>query len=87
MRNVIGLLTGHCPLRRHITITGVKNDPTCRDCHDDEEAAVHILYECEAYSAYRFEHLGRHLLEPWELHDIPVYCLLNFASATGLFQV
>ena len=53
--------------------------------HDDEEMAVHILCECEAYSTYRFEHLCRHLLEPWKLHDIPVRCLLNFASATGLF--
>ena len=66
---------------------GVKNDPTCRGCHDDEETAVHILCECEADSAYRFEHIGRHLLEPWEMHDIPVCCLLNFVSATGLFQV
>ena len=64
---------------------GVKNGPTYRGCYDDEETAVHILCECEAYSVYRFERLGWHLLEPWELHDIPVRCLLNFASATGLF--
>ena len=64
---------------------GVKNDPTCRGCHDDEETAVHILCECDAYSAHRFKHLGRDLLEPWKLHDISVRCLLNFASATGLF--
>ena len=85
VRKVVGLLTGHCPLRRHLTIMGVKNDPICRGCYGSEETAVHVLCECEAYSAYRFEHLGRHLLEPWELHDIPVRCLLNFASATGLF--
>ena len=84
MRKVIGLLAGHCPLRRHFTIMGVKIDPSCRGCHD-EERAVHILCECKAYSAYKFEHLGRHLLEPWELHDIPVRCLLNFPSAAGLF--
>ena len=43
---------------------GVKNDPPCRGCHDDKEMAVHILCECEAYSAYRCEHLGQNLLEP-----------------------
>ena len=64
---------------------GVKNDPTCRGCYDNEETVVHILCECEAYSAYRFEHLGQHLLEPRELHDIPVCCLLNFTSAPALF--
>ena len=56
-------------------------------CHDDEEMAVHILYECQAYSAYRLEHLGWHLLEPWKLHDIPVHRLLNSASAASLFSV
>ena len=45
---------------------GVKNDPTSRGCHNEEEMAVYILCECEAYSVYRIEHLGRHLLEPWE---------------------
>ena len=63
----------------------VNNGPTCRDCYDSEETAVHILHKCEAYFVYRFENLGRHVLEPWELHDIPVHCLLNFASGTGLF--
>ena len=65
----------------------VKNDPTYRGCYDNKEMAVNILCECEAYSAYRSEHLGQHLLESWELHGIHVHCLLNFASATGLFQV
>ena len=64
---------------------GVKNDATCKGCHDDEEMAVHILCECEGYSAYGFDYLGRHLLELWELHDIPDHCLLNFALANGFF--
>ena len=66
---------------------GVENDPTCRGCYDNEETAVHILYNYEAHSVYRFEHLSWHLLETWELHDIPVCFLLNIASVTDLFQV
>ena len=53
--------------------------------YDSEEIVVHVLSECEINSAYRFEHLSQHLLEPWELHNIPVCCLLNFASAMDLF--
>ena len=60
---------------------GVKNDPI----YGNEETEVYVLYECEAYSAYRFEYLGRHLVEPWELQNIPVRSLLNFALAMGLF--
>ena len=86
LRRVIGLLTGHCTLKRHLNIMGISSDPLCRGCRLEEETSRHILCECEVFSAQRFEHLGRHLLEPWELHDIPVRCLLNFASATSLFS-
>ena len=85
MRKVICFLTWHCPLRRDLIIMGEKNRPTWRCHYDNKETAVHILYKCEAYLAYRFEYLDQHLLKPWELHDILVHCLLNFASGTGLF--
>ena len=87
MRKVICFLTWHCPLRRDLIIMGEKNRPTWRCHYDNKETAVHILYKCEAYLAYRFEYLDQHLLKPWELHDILVHCLLNFASGTGLFQI
>ena len=64
IRKVIGLLTGHCLLRRHLTIMGVKNDPICRGCYGSEETVVHALCECGAYSAYRYDYLDRHLFEP-----------------------
>ena len=85
IRKVIGLLAEHYSLRRHLTIMGVKNDRTCRGCYDSEETTLHILCKSEACSACRFQHLGRHLLEPWDLHEIAVPCLPNFALATGLF--
>ena len=76
LRKVIGLLTELCLLKRHLTIMSVKN-PTCKGYYDNKKMAVHILCECEAYSANRFEHLGSHVLEYWKLHDIPVWCLLK----------
>ncbi len=84
LRKVIRLLTSHCTLKRHLNIIGISADPICQGCKYKEETAVHIFCECEFYSALRFEHLGCHIIEPWELQDIPVRCLLNFVSATGL---
>ena len=66
---------------------GVKNDPTGRGCCSNEETVVHILF-CVSVKftlPTGLRILGRHHLKPWELHDIPVRCLLNFAWATGLF--
>jgi len=42
-RVVIGLLTGHNTLRRHLYVMGLSNNPTCRKCDTAEETSVHIL--------------------------------------------
>jgi hypothetical protein len=42
-RVVIGLLTGHNTLRRHLYIMGLCNNPTCRKCGTEEETSLHSL--------------------------------------------
>ena len=56
MRVVVGLLTGHNTLRRHLHVMGLSNDPACRTCGTEEETSVHILCECEA--SLRHQYLG-----------------------------
>jgi len=57
-RVVIGPLTGHVTLRRHLYIIGLSNNPTCRKCGTEEETSVHILCECEALASLRHTYLG-----------------------------
>ena len=57
-RVVIGLLTGHNTLGRHLHIMGVCNDPMCRKRGTEEEASDHILCECEALASLRHAYLG-----------------------------
>ena len=83
-RKVIDFLTEYSLLKRYLTIMGVKNNPTCRGCYDNKEMGMHILWKFETYFAGRFGCLDQYLRETWELHDIPVHCLLNSASAIGL---
>ena len=47
-RVVIGLLTGHNTLRRHLHLLGLLDSALCRMCVADEETSAHILCECEA---------------------------------------
>jgi len=47
-RIVIGLLTGHNTLGRHLYVMRLSNNPICRKCGVEEETSVHILCECEA---------------------------------------
>ncbi|KAJ8977058.1 hypothetical protein NQ317_007869 [Molorchus minor] len=42
-RTIIGALTGHCPLQRHLHKMGLANDPICRRCGEDKEPALHVL--------------------------------------------
>jgi hypothetical protein len=43
-RAVIGLLTWHNTLRRHLHVMGLSNNPTCRKCGTEEETSVHIFW-------------------------------------------
>ena len=52
-RIVIGLLTGHNTLRRHLDVMGLSNNPICTKCGTLEETSVHILCECEALASLR----------------------------------
>jgi hypothetical protein len=47
-RVVIGLLTGHNTLRRHLHIMGLRNSPLCRKCGAEEKTSAHVSCECEA---------------------------------------
>ena len=64
IRVVVGLLTGHNNLRRHLHVMGLSNDPACRKCGTEEETSVHILCECEALASLRHQYLGSIFLGP-----------------------
>jgi hypothetical protein len=81
---VIGLLTGHNTLRRHLYIMGLSNNPTCRTSGPEEETSVHILCECKALASFRHMHLGSFLLDPEDIRVLGVGAIWNFVKGTGL---
>ena len=52
-RAVIGLLTGHNTLRRHLYLLGLLDSPLCRRCGVKEETSAHILCECESLASLK----------------------------------
>ena len=57
------LLTGHDFLRKHEAITSEEpQSKICRLCKSDTESSWHILMECDALGAKRFNALGLHRL-------------------------
>jgi len=55
---VIGLLTRHNTLRRHLHLLGLTNIPLCRRCWAEEETSAHILCECETLTSLRLSYLA-----------------------------
>jgi len=88
-RVVIGLLTGHNTLRRHLYILGLCNNPICRKCGNEEETSVHILCECEALASLRHAYLGSFFLDPEDIRVLvmgPSGTLLKEQGSYNLVQ-
>ena len=83
-RVVIGLLTGHNTLRRHLHIKGLSNDPIYRKCGTEEETSVHILCECKALASLRHAYLGSFFLDPEDIRELGMGVIWNFVKGTGL---
>jgi hypothetical protein len=88
-RAVIGLLTGHNTLRRHLHIVELSNNPTCRKCGTEEETSAHVLCECEAIASLRHTYLGCFLLDPEDIRVLdmgPFGTLLQVQGSFNLVQ-
>uniref|UniRef100_A0A8D8TNZ9 Reverse transcriptase zinc-binding domain-containing protein n=1 Tax=Cacopsylla melanoneura TaxID=428564 RepID=A0A8D8TNZ9_9HEMI len=87
IRTVIGMLTGHCHLRKHLNTIGVhRGSKRCRKCGEDDETASHIIFECPALSLLRLNTLGLPMEELDTIHSNPIKPLLRFARQSAVFK-
>jgi hypothetical protein len=83
---VVGLFTGHCHLKGHVSKLGLTDDPICERCLEKDESATDILRDCEAIAYFRFRHLGQYFMEPSDYYDAPVNKVLHFIRSVGLIK-
>jgi hypothetical protein len=69
LRVIIGLLTGHNNLTRHLDLIGLSDSPLCR-CGAEDETSAHILCECEALASLRHAYLGSSFLDLEDIKSI-----------------
>lgn len=68
MKQGMGLLTGHRHLNGHLFNFRLVNSPTCERCDNEEEMALHILYNIEALAELKLHHLETHFMKPYDYH-------------------
>jgi len=80
LRTLVGLYTGHCPLKYYLYKLGQTDNATCRLCKGAEEAAEHILCICAMQSPSK----GKANLTPEEVASVAPRQVLNFYGSLEL---
>jgi hypothetical protein len=83
---VVGLLTGYCQLKGHLSKLGLTEDPVCERCLEEDKSATHNLCDCKAIAHVRFCHLGQFFMEQSDYYDTPIYKVLHFIRGVGLIK-
>ena len=85
LRVLVGLLTGHADLNRHLTLMQVRTDELCPLRQETEETTLHLLGKCCALINQRIEILGSHYLDYEDLAILHWRSLLRLARDSKRF--
>jgi len=70
LRLVVGVMSGHAYLNRHLNIMKVVDNPNCNYCQGAYEMAAHFAGECDRYTSLRQEIWGKPYLHPDDLQYV-----------------
>ena len=86
LRVAIGILTGHCCLRKFLHRIGKFRDNKCRFCSKAPETMKHCLQECEALEVKRLEVINIARPTEAELSRVNIKDWIKFTQKTGIFE-
>jgi hypothetical protein len=62
LRILVGLITGHCPLNKHMHNMGLIDEPICIACGMEDESAFHLLCNCPSLISLRMRLFSKPIL-------------------------
>lgn len=86
LRVAIGVLTGHCCLRKFLSRIGKSDTDRCRFCDSPGENMSHVLKECPTLLAIRMNIFGKAFPEDADLRKASISQLLEFARKTNIYE-
>ena len=72
LRLVIGTITGHCKLNKHLHRMKLSNSPLCRHCNEADETPEHFLTSCPALAHRRQKFLEQPFPQKHQLETIGI---------------
>ena len=86
LRLTIGLITGHCELRKHLHLLKLVSSPTCRFCGEMDETPLHLLTDCKPLARKRLGWFSRPFPGTKVIADYPLAHTLNFIISLGVIE-
>ncbi|KAJ8978954.1 hypothetical protein NQ317_009350 [Molorchus minor] len=86
LNRLIGVITGHCRLKMHLSLIGVEDNPNCPGCGEAEETVFHFLGQCEAFGRLRFVIFGSVTLRREALVSLNWSQIVSFVRRTKWFE-
>jgi hypothetical protein len=84
---LVGLITEHCPLNKHVHKMGLTDEPICNACGMTYLSAFHLLCGCPSLITLRMRKFSKPMLGVEEYESASVSALLRFTLASGRFTV
>jgi hypothetical protein len=76
---LVRLITGHCPLNKHLHNMGLIDEPICIACGMEDESAFHLLCNCQSLISLRMRLFSKPILSVKEYEGASASALLRFA--------
>lgn len=84
LRTLIGVITGHCTLNKHLHRMNLAQSATCRHCNDMDETPIHLLTDCPALNIKRKKYLEEHFLNEQQIKDIKLDKIWSYFKTFNL---
>ena len=84
-RLVVGVLTGHCTLNKHLHRMGLATSTSCDKC-GKEETAFHFVCECFFYARLRHQVFGYSFLSLSSYREARITDITQFILKSGRFN-
>jgi len=86
LRPVIGVLTGHSQVQRHLSLMGLSNDPSCSYCSEAIETTSHYLCRCSYFAMQRATVWRKPFLDLADIDIVTIGDLVRFIKKSHRFS-